>query len=588
MKDRCNTSCSPDDISEMILCATIKNVNSIEEQVFDLKESFHSAFLAPQYTNRNQDGQSTLDILKRWNSYTPLITDNSLGGGYFLKMNGIGIVIDPGFNFIYNYKKCKHTFDEINIVMGTHSHDDHTADLEAIISLLYRFNRHLKEDTIPREIAKERNISSSQAKKDCKKDIQKRYEYRKKTLVFYVSSGVFKKFEGYFTSDPQCDIGGVRTSGEKGGYIVHVLKPYETKDIQIDESGRTIRGGIVKTIPTYHPDKLSETPPLGFVFIAPNWSLVYTSDGGWTNCHKMLKDIKNPETINTKEVYKDNIKEWISTASNVNNIYLLSHIGGFDKSERLHLSGKAQCVYYLKDRDGCKYPYSKNPMDENSVKACPFYDYHLGRLGLVQVAQEINPRVCIISEWGEEFRNLRTNISNVFSEAFKIKGLKTVFLPADIGLRLDFNTGKIRSITDINFDTCQIIYENLEPEDVIAGEVKLNNTLFYYQGSPDQNKDLHSKCMEALIQGFSETDNVSLKRLEVDGNQVHPSLMNNITYYTSEPKETPVKLTVETADESSEVYINFEKCKEIELANNQEVIITVVNNLSSQKYVLKI
>lgn len=84
-------------------------------------------------------------VLRRWNSFTPALPREnekikSLGGGYFLAWKGHGIVIDPGFNFIDNFKNEGFKFDDIDAVFVTHDHQDHTNDVERILTLLYEFN----------------------------------------------------------------------------------------------------------------------------------------------------------------------------------------------------------------------------------------------------------------------------------------------------------------------------------------------------------------------------------------------------------------------------------------------------------------
>ena len=88
-----------------------------------------------------------LEVLRRWNSYTPIIANDyhiSKGGGYFIRAGGCGIVIDPGFNFIDNFKGAGHKFYEIDVVIISHAHNDHTADLESILTLLYEYNNNIK------------------------------------------------------------------------------------------------------------------------------------------------------------------------------------------------------------------------------------------------------------------------------------------------------------------------------------------------------------------------------------------------------------------------------------------------------------
>ena len=76
--------------------------------------------------------------MRRWNSYTPVITEKfkeNLGGGYFFVCEGKGIVIDPGYNFIENFIEYGFSLGDIDSIVMTHAHDDHTADFEPLLSL---------------------------------------------------------------------------------------------------------------------------------------------------------------------------------------------------------------------------------------------------------------------------------------------------------------------------------------------------------------------------------------------------------------------------------------------------------------------
>jgi len=85
--------------------------------------------------------QFRIEMLKLYSSYTPLteLSDASLGGGYFLVADKFGCVIDPGHDFIGNFLK-RHDIADIDAIIVTHCHDDHNADLPALLSLLYRKN----------------------------------------------------------------------------------------------------------------------------------------------------------------------------------------------------------------------------------------------------------------------------------------------------------------------------------------------------------------------------------------------------------------------------------------------------------------
>ena len=81
-----------------------------------------------------------LRVLRRWNSYTPgvpVVTESGRrGGGYFLAWQGKGVVVDPGFQFMSNLTQSGLSLADINAILVSHAHIDHTAELEDLVALL--------------------------------------------------------------------------------------------------------------------------------------------------------------------------------------------------------------------------------------------------------------------------------------------------------------------------------------------------------------------------------------------------------------------------------------------------------------------
>lgn len=97
--------------------------------------------------------QDIFIIGRHWNSDTPIIPrkddidknqaiiNGNVGGGYFLRIKGIGIAIDPGIAFLKNlYVNHNISIADIDFIIITHFHQDHCADIEAIINLSRNFN----------------------------------------------------------------------------------------------------------------------------------------------------------------------------------------------------------------------------------------------------------------------------------------------------------------------------------------------------------------------------------------------------------------------------------------------------------------
>ena len=110
----------------------------------DLKTLYHiacqtKADLASRLQTERNSGDlgCFIEFHKLYSSHTPLAdrSGHSLGGGYFLAVGGFGCVIDPGHNFLRNFFERGRRIADIGAIVVTHDHDDHNADLPALLSL---------------------------------------------------------------------------------------------------------------------------------------------------------------------------------------------------------------------------------------------------------------------------------------------------------------------------------------------------------------------------------------------------------------------------------------------------------------------
>jgi hypothetical protein len=92
-------------------------------------------------------------VFRKWGSSTHRLFANSSGlqrgGGYYLSWNNIGICIDPGYDFLaslFSMQNLSFTIKDLHGAIISHAHDDHTQDIETIISLQYRMRKESNHD----------------------------------------------------------------------------------------------------------------------------------------------------------------------------------------------------------------------------------------------------------------------------------------------------------------------------------------------------------------------------------------------------------------------------------------------------------
>ncbi len=129
--------------------------NQINKIIKENEQFVEKALLKERVVNHSIANQFI--VLRKWNSITPrcievkkvtrkrTYTISSLGGGYFLIWNGKGVVVDPGYDFLKNLYDAGYSVNDIDLVIVTHAHDDHSAEIEAIYSIDYKIGKILKQ-----------------------------------------------------------------------------------------------------------------------------------------------------------------------------------------------------------------------------------------------------------------------------------------------------------------------------------------------------------------------------------------------------------------------------------------------------------
>ena len=422
----------------------------MEEEIRETKKSFNEFIEEKNSSSSALKDETQFAVLRRWNSYTPIIADNyriSKGGGYFFQIPGCGVVIDPGFNFIDNFKTAGFKFHQIDHILITHAHNDHTADLESILTLLHQYNEAILGDYYAPEentIMSEVYLELGEPPDDGDDKHRKRYvEMAKEKLS---QSPRYKRIRIYMTASTHKKYAPMLDLRKDADYDVEVIKAEEKLLITHPNSSDAehAKDLEITAIPAKHDDMFSEAHSIGFIVCYKDFVLVYTGDTGFNN--KMEKRYK--KIANDYKDYK---------------ITLLAHLGGFKSYENGFDASMG-----FRENEQC------------------FYKNHLGRLGLARAVEILEPEVCIISEFGEEFRHNRIKLAEIFNKVF---GDVTAFLPADIGLTLDM-AGKVQLIDIINRKNEKTEGSFYAYSDALVCEHKPSNALHYYNKHRVKEADL--------------------------------------------------------------------------------------------------
>ena len=353
-----------------------------------------------------------LYILQRWNSFTPILSTDkapSKGGGYFISTGNRGIVFDPGFNFIQNFRNAGMSFNDIDYIFITHAHNDHTTDLESILSLLHDYNEAIKghrfsekENSIFRKMMKKYPKEKEEVIKDKVEDAFQNSP-RKKCIQIYVSPGTKEKCGFLKLGSKEYELIILNTSQvNHEDTVAHCLFGGIKIKYAHDNASKNI---TVYPIPAKHDDLMTDRDCFGYVvtFMPEKIVLWYTGDTGFS------EEI-GKHFLKIKELLAPNLEITAEAIDNYKGMILLAHIGGFKPDEQ----------YYYRT---------------NASKA--FYKNHLGRLGICAMIECIKPSLCLISEFGEEFADCRKELIDIYQVYYS----GPIILPADVDCKLRLISG---------------------------------------------------------------------------------------------------------------------------------------------------
>lgn len=365
-----------------VICKLMDN----SEQILDKKEEYENSLY---YKLKPRDGsleENFLMVLRRWNSFTPTMntdTESNRGGGYFLYWKGKGIVIDPGFDFLYNLDECGLRIYDIDAVIITHSHIDHCNDFESILTLIHEYNKNLdnKKEIFDSKVPQqdENEVIGNRKKME---EHNKKLETQKKKIDVFLNLGAMKKFLGWIPIEDdktdKNDFNLIKTNNPK---INHVY-PLE-KDLTYDLKDYNLKIKVKKAL---HNEVLTKSYSVGLVFELYGhgkynkrkpFRIGFTSD---TKCDEnILKQFSNVDI-------------------------LIPHLGSVEDNDFKLVTDK-------------------------------IHPNHLMLKGVISALSKTNAKLSIISEFGEELGECRAKIVDALNEVFQEeKNLKCI--TGDIGLKV--------------------------------------------------------------------------------------------------------------------------------------------------------
>jgi hypothetical protein len=343
---------------------------------------------------------SFLMILREWNSYTPAVPspdEKDRGGGYYIQHKEVGVIIDPGYDFIRVFYEAGGRLCDINHIVITHAHDDHTADFESLRMLLIR----------AKKINPNINVS------------------------LYLSVSVERKFAGLLRLDD-----GLFSR-------IVVLNNLDNNECHIVNISKEIS---MIPLPAYHNDSISSQHSIGVCFeFCDNKEhisrILFTGDTGylpvkWENGRQKTYHYQRDGRIVEEYVLNDDPMKALPARyksildDDVVVDLLVSHIGsiqsyefGTEKERYLSPNG-------LPD-------YTRN-----------LYVNHLGLLGSLMLINELSPKLTIVSEFGGELKDIRIDLVAKLMEALNNKRSKdnlplSTIIPGDITVIFDISSGKL-------------------------------------------------------------------------------------------------------------------------------------------------
>jgi hypothetical protein len=436
--------------------------NEFRDKLHNEREKKKAFFGESQF----KEDFSFLLVAREWNSFTPAVPEleePSRGGGYYLRHHGVGIVVDPGFDFLQIFADAGGRLCDIDHVVITHAHNDHTAEFEAILTLLYAYN----------------NPGPGEPERP-----------EKHTINVYLNQGAARKFAGMLPLRGKYIRGNVTLScGSKEHPFIISL----SEDI------------LLTVLPAYHDDVLTHNSSVGLGF-----------ELRWKN--DLIRRIVF--TGDTSLFFKPDPEENIPVNSDDNPVHdsypkpycdkrecdlVIAHIGTITENDLQGQLGvvEATSQKFLPSIAQQESDPTRKPLkQQQDFKTVPREEgsNHLRLAGVFSVIHELLPKAAIVSEFGEEMKTIWIKaVRAIETQLNKVVNLRIPVFAGDPMMIYDIKDGRFLCHEDQQFHDPQElrmigIYERRESPN---------------QGHPrpylflqSQNKDIDPSDYEDKIREF--------------------------------------------------------------------------------------
>lgn len=397
---------------------------SSRKRVIETEDSFF--FPARHYNSQTPTIPGGRAHSRRSNIFQPA---HYTGGGYFLVHGGFGVVVDPGYNFLQQIydtvppdteqasqgtRPWGYTVEDIDVVIVTHNHWDHHADLETI--LRSRRSRPLWV-YCPKEVAEMYDIDSRAAHSaitwqrvsaknaelsDLPPGLSAKMRVRLLPTLHWQHTDALP-----IGQDPkrrlESHLAGFGVYFELTGWMAAARGNESFKSIAITSDTLC---PIVQNGGTIRPS--SFTPYLG----AKHWSRLLMTREDWT-----------PDCVNVlREAYHD----FREAYAKINPDIVCAHIGTLERRGWDDLIEKRHELIEME-----------------------YSGHHLGMAGCLRLMNMMDDkgagkRLVLLSEFGEELIGHREHLSDVLESVMNGIGAAGVVLPADSSLAINLVNRKIR------------------------------------------------------------------------------------------------------------------------------------------------